>query len=943
MEDRTLKGTLKRFTASHFWLYTIICGIALLLVFNQFIVYKSSFIWLPDTTSQHFTSFVYYGKYLREIAKNLLAGQLVIPQYNFSMGFGEDILSTLHYYVIGDPLNLVSAVIPSKYAAYGYTLLMVFRYYLAGLAFTLLAKYKKIPAPACVCGALTYVFSAYSLYMAIRHPSFLNPYIYFPLIILGIEMIFDKKRPYLFILSICLSALSSFYFFYVLSFFTVLYIFVRLFFEYKNQFFKNLFISFVKFGGSYLLGVLMAGIVFIPVVVSFLSSSRGAVDYGLHLFFRKEYYEGFLAAFSGYMSLGNGAYMGYTALGVAGAVLLFAKKRENGFLKTAFIILTVMMMFPVVSKITNGFSYVTNRWSFVYGILVSFIFALMVKDIKKISVKQSLILCGASAVFGLYVFVFDTARIENAFFSAVILLLFSVLCLAYSVYPYVKKNFNREKAGKLLRVSVLLITVLAVYGNSLYVFDVSEASFLSSFRSNQTASAFAYSNGFKRMKKYQDTENAVERYEEIKGEIGEANNSLLSDTYSNKEYYSLVNSNVNAFQQEMGLVANNFSIVTDSYGDPFINIAENIKYIVSNDIDENYFGVKKEPIDYIKSNLMETNNSKKGIYENENYVPFGYTYSNVIGAEDYSALTSTEKRAVLVNAVVLNDNDEYVNSSSADFDIGDVKCSYTVETAKDVKADSNRIYVYKDGLTVTLKADVEQAGELYCVFNNIHFTPEKDSNLLKAVDPERYENLTPKTAVELKYRDSKWKPRYNSWLVVNGNDRETSFNITTPDYDYYSGINDFTVNLGYCDKDSVEIEFTFKAGIYDFDSIDIITKDMTAFTENTAELRSDTLENLKIGTDVISGSISLDESKILYLSIPYSEYWTAFVDGQEAELFRANTAFTALSLDAGEHTVELKYRNTSIDKSVYISLGGFVIFSGTVIVYELQRKKKISK
>ncbi len=911
-------------------------------MFNQFIVYKSSFIWLPDTTGQHFTAFVYYGKYLREIAKNLFAGQLVIPQYNFSMGFGEDILSTLHYYVVGDPLNLVSAVIPSKYAVYGYTLLMVFRYYLAGLAFTLLAKYKKLPAPASVCGALIYIFSGYSLYMAVRHPSFLNPYIYFPLIILGIEMIFDKKRPYLFILSICLAALSSFYFFYVLSLFTVLYIFVRLFFEYKNQFFKNLFISFAKFGGSYLLGVLMAGIVFVPVVVSFLSSSRGAVDYGLHLFFGKEYYEGFLAAFGGYTGLGNGVYMGFTALGIAGAVLLFTKKKENGFLKAGFIILTVMMLFPVVSKITNGFSYVTNRWSFAYGLMVAFIFAVMIKDIKKISVKQSLILCGASVVFGLYVFMFDKARMETVFFSAVVLFMFSVLCLVYSVYPFIKQSFDREKAKKLLNASVLLLTVFAVYGNSLYVFDMSESSFVSAFRSNQAASDFAYSNGFKKMQKYQDTENAVERYEVVKGDLGETNNSLINDTYSNQEYYSLVNSNVNAFQQEMGLVSHNYSVVTHTYGDPFINTAENIKYIVSKNIDENYYGINDEPIDYISSNLMETRGSKFGIYENENYVPFGYTYNNVISAEDYSALSSTEKRAMLTKAVVLNDTDEYVNTSSVDFNINDEKHAYTMEAAKDVKIDGNRIYVYKDELTVTLKADIEHSGELYCVFNNIHFTADNNTNLLKAVDPERYENLTPKTAQELKYRDSKWLPMYNSWLVVDGNDRNTSFNITAPDYDYYSGVNDFTVNLGYCDKGSAEIKLTFKAGIYDFDSIDIITKDMADFGEDTAELRADTLENLKISTDMISGNISLDESKILYLSIPYSEYWTAFVDGQEAELQRANTAFTALPLEAGEHTIELKYRNTSIDKSMYISVGGFVLFAGTVLVYELQRKKKIS-
>lgn len=165
---------------------------------------------------------------------------------------------------------------------------MVLRYYLAGLAFTVLAKYKKIPAFAAVSGSVIYTFTVYSLYMAIRHPSFLNAFIYFPLVILGVELIFDKKRPYLFILSVCLSAFSSFYFFYVISLFTVLYIFVRLFFQYdKKNFAKGFFNALGRFGGSYVLGVLMAGVVFIPVVFSFLTSSRGSVEYGLNLFLIK--------------------------------------------------------------------------------------------------------------------------------------------------------------------------------------------------------------------------------------------------------------------------------------------------------------------------------------------------------------------------------------------------------------------------------------------------------------------------------------------------------------------------------------------------------------------------------------------------------------------------------------------------------------------------------
>ena len=160
-----MKKGVKKSAVLYFGLYTAVCCIALFVIFFHFIEERKSFIWVPDSASQHFSAFVYYGKYLREIARNLFAGRFVIPQYNFSIGFGEDILTTLHYYVIGDPLNLISVVIPSKYAPYVYTLLMVLRYYLAGLAFTVLAKYKKIPAFAAVSGSVIYTFTVYLQYM----------------------------------------------------------------------------------------------------------------------------------------------------------------------------------------------------------------------------------------------------------------------------------------------------------------------------------------------------------------------------------------------------------------------------------------------------------------------------------------------------------------------------------------------------------------------------------------------------------------------------------------------------------------------------------------------------------------------------------------------------------------------------------------------------------
>lgn len=903
-----MKKGLKKFAASHYLLYCVVAVVAFSAVFYQLFMQGKTFIWEPDSASQHFVSFVYLGKYLREIVRNLFSGHFVIPQYNFSMGFGEDILTTLHYYVIGDPLNLISAVVPSRYAPYAYSFLIVLRYFLAGFAFTALAKYKKIPAYASVSGAMIYIFTLYSLYMTVRHPSFLNPFIYFPLIILGVEMIFDKKRPYLFILSICVSAMSSFYFFFAISIFTVLYIFVRLFFQYKEQFIKNFFISLGQFGGSYILGVLMASLVFLPVVLSFLTSSRGSVEYGLTNFFDPVYYERFIAGFVSCVYIRPGVYMGFTALALVGVLLLFLTfgknqsaedKKRNAFLKIAFIILTVMMMFPVFDKIINGFSYVTNRWTFVYGFLCAFIFA---NSLKNISVIKSGVLCMGILLFDYYIAEhanFDrTMTIQFWVYSVFVLLLF-----AYSIVKKATEG-NCMRLDVFFRTATVVISVIAVFGNAYYIYLPNERSFTNSLMHIGEAIDFSYANSFKVMQKYQNTDTAVERYQEMFGDMSNTNSSLLNDTYSTHEYYSMANARVNELHKDIGLVYQNFSIFSTPNRDPFIDAAESVKYIISVRADDTFYGVNTEPLETFKTDI---NFAEKNIYECESYVPFGFTYDKAVSADDYGKLSSTEKRAMLVNAVVLNDNDELVNAQAAELGAGDILPEFTVTSDGRAEIYDNKIVVKEDGAIITLRADNVPDGQLYCVFDNI-----------------RFEDIA----------------ATSSWLLLEGNGRQAKFNITTPYNDYYSGITDYVANFGYCSSGSTEITIGLRLGEYTFDSLHLAVQSLDNYDEKVSALSEDTLQNLEIGTDKITGDIALDEDKFLFISVPYSEYWTAEVDGEEAEIFRANTAFMALKLDAGEHTVELKYNNKSIGKSAFVSLLGVAAFAGLVVVLEKKKKNK---
>src|SRR5438067_3008724 len=59
----------------------------------------------------------------------------------------------------------------------------------------------------------------------------------------------------------------------------------------------------------------------------------------------------------------------------------------------------------------------------------------------------------------------------------------------------------------------------------------------------------------------------------------------------------------------------------------------------------------------------------------------------------------------------------------------------------------------------------------------------------------------------------------------------------------------------------------------------------------------------------LEGSVRLDQDSILILQTPFSPGWRAFQDCQPASVFRADIGVLGVALKAGEHKVELRYRN----------------------------------
>ena len=80
-------------------------------------------------------------------------------------------------------------------------------------------------------------------------------------------------------------------------------------------------------------------------------------------------------------------------------------------------------------------------------------------------------------------------------------------------------------------------------------------------------------------------------------------------------------------------------------------------------------------------------------------------------------------------------------------------------------------------------------------------------------------------------------------------------------------------------------------------------------------------------TDVgFTANTYLDKENFVFFSVPYEGGFSAYVDGTEAEIIKAQYGFMAVRVPAGAHSIEFKYVPSGLKKGIYLSLAGLVLF-----------------
>ena len=139
---------------------------------------------------------------------------------------------------------------------------------------------------------------------------------------------------------------------------------------------------------------------------------------------------------------------------------------------------------------------------------------------------------------------------------------------------------------------------------------------------------------------------------------------------------------------------------------------------------------------------------------------------------------------------------------------------------------------------------------------------------------------------------------------------------------------------------SVTITFPLR-GIYSFSGIHVYAIPMDGYPEKIRTLQKDTLQNIELDVNAISGDITVRENKILCVATPYSKGWKVYVDGEEKQLLCVNKHYLGVELSAGDHTVLFRYGTPLKQEGFMLSLGGITALVLLIICYERKRKFEI--
>ena len=858
-----------------------------------------------------------YAPLYAELYERIFGGDSLL--YSFTSGLGSGFLGNYFNYLSSPTLLFVLIFghfnVPEAIAA-----MVLVKASASAFTFTYFAeKITKKKGVAAAAFGLLYAFCGYfvAYYWNIM---WLDAVVMFPIVMLGIWYIINERKYLPYVLSLAFIMMTNYYMAFMVCMLSVIFFLYFYFSEhsiseklhsdiiikdkYKNtagaRIFNSRFLtSGFAFAGSSVLAACIAAFALLPVFFILQSSSATNSDFPSTFSSYFSIFDFFANHLAGVeptiRSSGNTVYPNVYC-GILTLVLLPLYMFSNKFSikeKIASTAVAALFFFSfninIMNYIWHGFHFPNDlpyRFSFAYSFFLLFIAYKVFTRIDQISSRDILMSASGVAIFCVFVEKIGSANVDQTVIWTSV-----IFAIVYAVVLTFVKNPRYAKAS----IAILLLTAVCA---ELLIADTPNY--------KVTQSKHSYTSS------YEDTEAALDIIKEK-----EAGNDSLYRTelaalltrMDNSWFYyngvstftSMAYEDVAHLQYYLGLFGNEINSYTYNVQTGLYNSMMSLKYIIDNNSyvpTDNYRPAMDGNFLYTK---VDTYNDMT-IYENNYWLPIAFSV-NENADTNWAYYNGDPGGNGDNNNPFAVQNDFFYNASGV-ADIlspidGVVSDTRNVETVDESQVNSGKFNIYKDDTSqknneITYKYEIKETQNVYV------YVASKD----KAI------NSVFVSADNFSYTQSLDDKPYilDVGTVQAGTDLYISYGLK--DEAVSGSINQFVYGMDQ------------KKFINAYETI--VDNGVLDVTENKESY--------------IKGTIKLAADKMLFTSIPYDQGWSVYVDGEKLpaeNIVKMGDALMGIKMDAGEHTVELRYT----PKGLVLGLG-LTFFGVVVLILLLIFKKK---
>lgn len=578
---------------------------------------------------------------------------------------GANFIGSYSFYLLGSPFFWLTLPFPNSFVPYLMGPLLILKFGCAAFtSYYYIRRFTRTPDAARL-GALLYAFSGFSVYN-IFFNHFHEAIILFPLLLLAMELLITENRRFAFALAVCVCAVCNYYFFFGMVVFCVIYFFVRLFYGAV----KVSLSRFAVLVFEAVLGLALSAAMLLPACLAITGNSRisdmltgwSAIMYGkeqiyanvLQCFFfppdipaRPVFFPGAEVKWS---SVG-----GWLPLFSTVGLFVWFSQRKHNWLKTLLGICIFMSMVPILNSAFYAFNTAYYaRWFYMPILMMCLATASLTEDRKvnwSFGYKWVLgITLAVSLVIGFFPQKTAEGELEFGLFSRgsddsdyimylcrywatclIALISLVILSLILKLIKTDKKAFYRSAVACVCIITVIYANFFIASGRS-HSYDVKNVVIDQLIEGNVDLN--------------DGSEFRIDTYDC-------PDNTAMFLGYSGiNAFHSIVPASIFEFYDYVGVERVVGSRPdTDNYAlRPLLSVKYllNSKYCQSF-VDEDTGETKMEGYRYV-----ETQDGYY-IYENENYIPYGFSYEYYMTKEFCDRYSETDRASMMLKAILLDD------------------------------------------------------------------------------------------------------------------------------------------------------------------------------------------------------------------------------------------------------------------------------------------------